>query len=132
MKKPMKRRTSIFRINPEYYTFVSGALVSIPLSLMFAIGENYDKCAFWIGLVFSVFSSFFCFKLSILLKDVHEAYASNKKGIVDVIKAWNVAIDGKRGQCIIYLILVVVTLVITVVCIWFMQFPDALLQHLQT
>ncbi|WP_310605292.1 hypothetical protein [Anaerosporobacter sp.] len=115
----------LFRIDQEYYTFISGALISIPLTLLFEIVENYSEVAFWIGLIMSIFTSFFCFRLSIILKDVNETYQANKQGVGDIVIAWNNAIDRKKTSCITFLILTIMTLICTVICIFLMQFIDS-------
>lgn len=119
-----RKSNSIFRIDPEYYTFVSGALISIPITMLFEIKDNYTKCAFWLGLVLSILTSFFCFKLSINLKDVHEAYNTNKKAVGDTADAWSAAIKEARVRCIILLFLTLITLALSVTCVWKMQFTD--------
>jgi len=118
------KNNSIFRIDPEYYTFISGALISIPLTMLFEIKDNYTEWAFWTGLMLSILASFFCFNLSICLKDVHEVYVSNKKAIGDIADAWSAAIKAVRGQCIMLLILTLITLALSVACICKMQFTD--------
>ncbi len=120
-----ERKNQIFRIDPEYYTFVSGALISIPLTLLFELSSNYREVVYWLGLLFSFISSFFCFKLSLLLKNVHEKYISNMKGVGDTAKAWNSAINKVNSKLIIYLIIIVVSLILSIIFVFLMQFTDS-------
>ncbi|GHV06569.1 hypothetical protein FACS1894217_05520 [Clostridia bacterium] len=115
----------VFRIDTEYYTFISGALISMPLTLLFEATDNYREPAFWIALCLSVFSSFLCFKLSIVLKEVNEIYNSNKAGTGDTATAWNSAINEKRTSCIVYLSLTILTIIIAITCVFLMQFIDS-------
>lgn len=116
------KSNSIFQINPEYYTFTSGALISIPLSMLFEIKDYYTEITFWLGLILSIFTSFFCFKLSILLKDIHETYESNRKGVGDAVSAWNAAIKEEKGRCVKFIVLTFLTLILSIACVCIMQF----------
>ena len=118
-------RYGIFRNDPEYYTFISGALISIPLSLLFEVAENYREPAFYFALVFSLATSFFCFNLAVVLKEVDEVYGSKKRAIGNTPAAWNGAIDDKKGACIRNLVLTIVTLVIAVACVVLVKFVDS-------
>lgn len=115
---------SVFRIDSEYYTFISGALISIPLSLFFELAENYKEIAFWIALVSSLLSSLFCFKLSIFLKEVKKTYDENTNGVGNTTSAWESAFNNKKSSFTKYLILTIVMLVIAIICTALMQFID--------
>lgn len=115
----------LFHIDVEYYTFISGALISIPITLLFEVADNYKELAFWMALALSLAASFFCFKLSIILKDVHEIYKSNKSGVGNIALAWNSAIREKKTSCIIYFSLTILSFVISIICVFLMQFIDS-------
>ena len=115
----------IFHIDPEYYTFISGALIAIPISLLFEFADNYRELTFWGALFSSLLASLICFHLSITLKGVHEVYEANKKGIGDIALSWNNAISGQRGKCLWLLAILIVTLLIAVVCVFIMQICDS-------
>lgn len=115
----------IFHIDVEYYTFVSGALISIPLTLLFEVADNYKEPAFWTAFALSMAASFFCFKLSIILKDVNEIYNSNKSGVGNIALAWNSAISEKKKSCIIYFSLTVLSFLFAMICVFLMQFIDS-------
>lgn len=125
MNANMKRKYKVFHIDTEYYTFISGALISIPLSLMFEFADNYKSLIFWIALFSSLVSSLICFHLSIILKGVHEVYESNKKGVGDAVLSWNKAIDEQRAKCICLFVITIVTVFIAVVCVFIMQINSA-------
>lgn len=115
----------VFRIDPEYYTFISGALVSIPLTLLFELSENYLEIQYWFGLVFSIISSFFCYRLSILLKEVNEKYKVYKGGVGKTTLAWNTAIKEKEKPCVISLTITIVSFLLTVIFVFWVQFIDS-------
>lgn len=123
--KGKKIHFKLFRIDAEYYTFISGALISIPLSLLFEVAENYREIFFWLALVLSLAASFSCFHLSITLKDVNELYKSNKAGIGDIPLAWNSAISEKKLPCIIYFVLTVISFVLAIICVFLTQIIDS-------
>lgn len=123
--KEKKVHFKLFRIDAEYYTFISGALISIPLSLLFEVSENYEEAFFWLALILSLAASFFCFHLSITLKDVNEIYQSNRAGIGDIPLAWNSAISEKKLPCIIYFVLTVLSFVFTIICVFLTQMVDS-------
>lgn len=115
----------IYRIDPEYYTFISGALISIPISLLFEIAENYMEAFFWIGFALSILASFFCFKLSIILKGVNETYIIKKQGVGNISTAWNNAIEEKKALCTRCLVLTTAMLICSVISIFLMQIIDS-------
>lgn len=114
----------LFQIDTEYFTFISGALISIPLSLFFELSDNYSEITFWIALFSSLAASFFCFWLSIILKGVHEEYEANKQGIGDATMAWNRAIEKQGRKCVIILTLTFVLIIVAIVCSSIMQLVD--------
>lgn len=70
----------LFKLNYEYFTFLSGALISIAISLMFEI----FKCNTISSIVFSILStvvmtisSVLCFILSVSIKTLQEDYKDN-------------------------------------------------------
>ena len=113
---------SLFQASPEYYTFVSGALISIPIALLFELSSNYEKIIYWGGLILSVLASFFCFRLSIILKEVHEDYLKNKSALGNSNEAWNGAIKDRLNRCLLNFALIIITLIASILCVCFMQF----------
>lgn len=121
----VKIKYKLFHINPEYYTFLSGALVSLPLTLLFEAADNYHEVAYWLALITSLVTSFFCFQLSIILQDVHDEYKRNASVIRNNIESWNVAFAEKKNVCIIFFVLTFLTLMLTLILVFQMQFIDS-------
>lgn len=120
-----KIQYKLFHIDVEYYTFISGALICIPITLLFEVDQNYKEPAFWMALVLSIAASFFCFKLSIILRDVNEIYRSNRTGVGNIALSWNSAISEKKTSCIIHFSLTVLLFVLAIICFFLMQFVDS-------
>lgn len=119
------------KINSEYYAFLSGALISIPLTLLLEIKDNLSNIFFWIGLVLSAIASFLCFILSIKLKAIHEKYEQAKKAYLKSEggekAAWNEVVtkDATKKMCVPLFYSIVITFVISLACIVAMQFVVA-------
>ena len=124
-KKEDKIQYKLFHIDVEYYTFISGALICIPITLLFEVADNYKEPSFWMALVLSMAAGFFCFKLSIILRDVNETYRSNRTGVGNIVLSWNSAISEKKTSCIIYFSLTVLLFVLAIICLFLMQFIDS-------
>ena len=125
MQKSSERiEYKFFRMDAEYFTFISGALVTIPLVMLFEIAGNYNEIAFWVGLFFAILASFYCFKLSLVLKKVHVIYESNRIAVGDTVSAWNGAIREKRASSLKCFILSLIFFAVAIICIMLMQFNN--------
>lgn len=118
----------IFRADSEYFTFISGAIISIPLSLLFEFRDNYLEWSYWVALVASMLASILCFNLAIKVKIIQESWKNNKKAVgheADEINVWNKTIANEKGTCYLLTIFIVVLLVFSIVATCIMQFSDS-------
>lgn len=125
MKKE-KYKLYIFKISNEYYTFISGALISIPLSLLFEINDNYFKWTYWVALITSITASILCFNLSIQTKEIHEKFIQNigavgTKSKDKIIDVWNRTIAHYRIKCTLLFSTTLILFIICVSTIWIME-----------
>jgi len=101
----------IFKLNYEYFTFISGALISLAISLMFEIFKATNKAGITLCILSTIamtFSSVLCFILSLRTKTLQEDFKDNMatkeatglKGEEAKKSAWNktirVAENSKR------------------------------------
>lgn len=119
----------LFRADSEYFTFISGAIISIPLSLLFEFKDNYQEWSYWVALVTSLFASILCFNLAIKVKSIQGSWRDNKKAAgheVDEVIVWNKTIANEKGICYLLTVSIVVLLGVSIVATCFMQFRDSL------
>lgn len=126
-----RSKHNYLKINSEYYAFLSGALISIPLTLLLEIKDNISNVFFWISLVLATITSFLCFMLSIRLKSIHEKYEQTKKAYLKSEggekAAWNEVVtkDSTKKKCVPLFYSIVITFIISLACIVAMQFVSA-------
>lgn len=123
----------ILKVDSEYFTFISGSIVSIPLSLLFEFKDNYDEWFYWIALSMSLIASVICFHLAVKIKTIHESWKNNMKavGIVsDEAHIWNKTISNEKNKCYLLMFIIIATLIVSIVCTCIMQFYDSSMSNL--
>lgn len=70
---------NIFKINYEYYVFISGALISLHINILFLLNEKWKSVFWWIALISSLVVSILLFGLSIRLRELQNEFTDNIK-----------------------------------------------------
>ena len=126
-----KTKCIYLKINSEYYAFLSGAFISIPLSLFLDIKDYLYNIFFWLSIFISTIASMLSFMLSIQVKTVCEKFEQAKKAYLKSeggeLAAWNAVVSDKSTKmtCIPLFYFMIITLVASLVCIILMQFVTA-------
>lgn len=131
--KSTKFSGRILKVDSEYFTFISGSIVSIPLSLLFEFKDNYDEWFYWIALSMSLIASVICFHLAVKIKTIHESWKSNMKavGIVsDEAYIWNKTISDEKNKCYLLMFIIIAMLIVSIICTCIMQFYDSSMSNL--
>ena len=121
----------LFRIKHDYYTFVSGALISMPISLLFELGSNFFNTLFYFALVSSLLSSIFCYILALRLQDIQSQYDKDKKGARNKNEehnVWKEVMKASKWQylkCWLLLLTVIITLAVSIICITEIELAEA-------
>ena len=126
--KKAKYSGRIFRADSEYFTFVSGAISSIPLSLLFELEGNYSEWSYWVALITSLIASALCFNLAINIKTIQETYKNNRKAAgseADKVNIWNKTFAGEKNKCLLLTFFIVVLLAVSITTSCIMQFHDS-------
>lgn len=96
----------LFKLNHEYYTFISGAIISIAISLMFEAVKNSDLLPLLLclsSMLLMLFSSVLCFVLSFRVKITQETFVKNLE-VQEALRhndpeaAWNNTILTEEGK----------------------------------
>ncbi len=96
----------LFKLNHEYYTFISGAIISIAISLMFEAVKNSDLLPLLLclsSMLLMLFSSVLCFVLSIRVKITQETFIKNLE-VQEALRyndpkaAWNDTVFAGEGR----------------------------------
>lgn len=123
--KSTKFSGRIFKVDSEYFTFISGSIMSIPFSLLFEFKDNYDEYFYWVALSMSLFASVICFHLAVKIKTIHESWKNNMKAVgtvSDEVHIWNKTISNDKKKCYFLLFIIIATLIVSIVCACIMQF----------
>lgn len=123
----------ILKVDSEYFTFISGSIMSIPLSLLFEFADNYDEWFYWMALSMSLVASVICFHLAVKIKTIHESWKNNMKavGIVsDEAHIWNKTISNEKNKCFLLMFIIITTLIVSIICTCIMQFYDSSMSNL--
>lgn len=110
---------SMLKIDSEYYVFISGAIISIPITLLTEIIENYKNIIFWIALIFSLLSSVVFFKMSLLVKEVQLEYKKNlllmtEKNDKQKKEIWEKTIVNNKFKYIVFELVMVASFLISI------------------
>lgn len=70
---------NLFKINYEYYVFISGALISLHINVLFLLNEKWNNLFWWIALISSLIVSILFFGFSIRLRELQNKFADNIK-----------------------------------------------------
>lgn len=68
---------NVFKINYEYYVFISGALISLHINVLFLLNEKWKNLFWWIALICSLIVSILLFNFSIRLREMQNEFANN-------------------------------------------------------
>lgn len=123
-----RTKCAYLKINSEYYAFISGAFISIPLSLFLDIKAYLCNVFFWLSIFISTIASLLSFMLSIQVKSVCEKFEQAKKAYLKSeggeLAAWNAVVSDKSTKmtCIPLFYFMIIALVASLVCIILMQF----------
>lgn len=123
----------ILKVDSEYFTFISGSIMSIPLSLLFEFKDNFNEWFYWVALSMSLIASVLCFHLAIKIKTIHESWKNNMKAVgtvSDEIYIWNKTISDEKSKCYLLMLIIIVTLIVSIVCTCIMQFYDSSMSNL--
>lgn len=118
----------ILKVDSEYFTFISGSIISIPLSLLFEFKDNYNEWFYWIALSMSLIASVICFHLAVKIKTIQEVWENNMKAVGPVSDAthiWNKTISDEKNKCYLFVFIIIVSLIVSIVCTCMMQFYDS-------
>jgi hypothetical protein len=126
MEKRNKNKYSFFRIKSEYFTFLSGATISIPIALLLEMKDNYTRISYWVAIVLALFSSFSCYRLSILLSDIQSKIESKCQTLArteaERDSVWINAFSEFSSECSLLFFLTIVTFIASIVFLVIMQF----------
>lgn len=114
-----KKAHSMLKMDSEYFVFISGAIISIPITLLTEIIDNYKNFIFWIALIFSLLSSVIFFKMSLLVKEVQLEYKKNlllmtEKSDKQKKEIWEKTIVNNKFKYIIFELVMVVSFLISI------------------
>lgn len=126
--KSTKFSGRIFKVDSEYFTFISGSIISIPLSLLFEFKDNYNEWFYWVALSMSFIASVICFHLAVKIKTIQESWKNNMKAVgtvSDAVHIWNKTISDEKNKCYIFMFIIIVSLIVSIVCTCMMQFYDS-------
>ncbi len=126
--KSTKFSGRILKVDSEYFTFISGSIMSIPLSLLFEFKDNYDEWFYWVALSMSLIGSVICFHLAIKIKTIHESWKNNMKAVgtvSDEAHIWNKTISNEKSKCYLLMLIIITTLIVSIVCTCIMQFYNS-------
>lgn len=115
----------LINISSDFYAFVSGALISIPMSLLLEIGTYYKLYWFWIGLTLSIVSSFLCFKFANTVNRIQKQYAIEKEFAESDDKRKDILnniIKKDKKNIIIISVFLLISFLISMFCIAYVQF----------
>lgn len=124
----IRTKCAYLKINGEYYAFLSGAFISIPLTLFLDIKDYLCNVFFWLSIIISTIASLLSFMLSIQVKTVYEKFEHAKKAYLKSEggepAAWNAVVSDRKTKmiCIPLFYFMIITLVASLVCIISMQF----------
>lgn len=115
----------LINISSDFYAFVSGALISIPMSLVLEIGTYYNFYLFWIGLVLSIVSSFLCFMFANIVNRIQKQYAIEKEFAESDDKRKDILnniIKKDKKSIVLISIFLLISFLFSMFCIAYIQF----------
>lgn len=114
----MIRVKIIFKINYEYYVFISGALISLHINVLFLLKDKWKNLFWWIALISSFVVSILFFGLSIQLRELQNEFADNVKHAKtknQKEEIWLEIFNSKKKQPIILLGFIFLFMCITII-----------------